>query len=303
LDFDLAPLAAMLAGLVAFSFYAATSVAVRRRRAVGRNLEQFLPSAAEEAAAPVAKAATESSTPPRDQERFQRMLQSPGFRTAAGLGFAAIVMFVIFRSPIIAMAAVLELLALMTVYGHSVADGKKRLLVAQTLPTVLRMSAALRAGASLQQAMESVALDGAEPTKDEFRRALNEVSTGVGLDDALDRLASRISTDDYRALAISLAVQRRVGGNLALVLDSVAETARERIRLRQNVDALTAQQRMSTWVLMLLPVVVGCFLLLVDRAFLLPLIQTTSGQILLLVAATLQLIGAFVMRMVQGVDL
>jgi tight adherence protein B len=290
---DFALVAAVCTGLAVASLYTALVPQIAYRRSVERSLRAMVPTAGT-----VARPAAESAATPSGI--FRILKGSWVLLLPITLG---VVCLVLTRSWVLALAAVFETAALVTLWGHDLTSARKGQLIDQTLPTVLRMSATLRAGASLGQAMEAVAADGPSPTREEFRRALQEVESGLSLDDALDRLAGRIGTEDYQALSVSLTVQRRVGGNLAQVLDSLADTARQRIRLRQQVGALTAQQRLSTWILMLLPMVIAAFFLVVDSSFLAPLVATSEGHLMLLVAGFLQLCGSFALRQVREVQL
>jgi tight adherence protein B len=200
------------------------------------------------------------------------------------------------RDPVLAIAAALETLLFASLWGDNLVAARARQLDAQTLPTLLRLSSVLRSGGSLLQAMEAVAEDGQQPTRDEFAHTLRDVALGAALDDALDKLAKRAGTADYALLSLVLNVQRRLGGNLPQVLDKVAETVQDRLIFRQELATLTAQQRLATWVLVLLPFgVLGLFSLL-DRSFVAPLFTTVPGHIVLLAGATLQLIGGWALR-------
>jgi tight adherence protein B len=197
---------------------------------------------------------------------------------------------------ILAIAAAFQVVVFAMLWGHNLVAARAALLDEQTLPTVLRLASSLRSGSSLMQAMEAVAENGPTPTREVFAAAVREVGMGAALDDALDNLARKIGTEDYAILAQVLNVQRRIGGNLAQVLDQIAATIRERIALRQEVATLTAQQRLSTWILVLLPyAVLGLFLVL-DRAFLAPLVTTVPGRVVLLLAAIWQAAGTWALR-------
>jgi Flp pilus assembly protein TadB len=200
------------------------------------------------------------------------------------------------RDPSLTTAAFLEALLFASLLGQNLVAARASQLDAQTLPTLLRLSAVLRTGGSLGQAMQAVAEEGPSPTRDEFARTLNEVAVGAALDDALERLAERIGTADYTLLARVLKVQRRLGGNLPQVLDNLAETIRERVMLRKELATLTAQQRLSTWIMVLLPVVILGVFALVDRSFVAPLFGTDVGHVLVIVAVALQLVGGWALR-------
>lgn len=111
----------------------------------------------------------------------------------------------------------------------------------------------LRAGHSILQAMAALANDVDEPARSELARAVNQVRVGRDLGEALDETALRMDSDDFAWIAQAIAIHRQVGGNLADVLDTVGETIRDRGEIKRQVRALSAEGRMSAWVLMLLP--------------------------------------------------
>src|SRR5260370_41668499 len=155
--------------------------------------------------------------------------------------------------PLLTMAATCQVVLFSTLLGQQLLSARRTLLDDQTLPTVMRMAATMRAGGSLGQSIEAISHDGPAPTRDEFGRAVREIKLGTSIDVALDRLATRVGTADYGILAHILTVQRRVGGNLPQVLDGLADTVRSRIDVRRQVASLTAQQRLSPWVVGALP--------------------------------------------------
>jgi tight adherence protein B len=181
--------------------------------------------------------------------------------------------------------------------GQQLLSARRARLDEQTLPTVMRIAATMRAGGSLGQSIEAISQDGPSPTREEFCRAVREIKLGTSIDVALDRLAARVGTADYGILAHVLTIQRRVGGNLPQVLDGLADTIRARIDVRKQVASLTAQQRLSTWILVALPYVVLLLFMFADRSFLQPLFTTEVGQIMLLCAAVLQTVGGYAMRL------
>jgi Flp pilus assembly protein TadB len=204
--------------------------------------------------------------------------------------------YLLSRDLALATAAELEGLLFAALLSQQLVAARAGKLDNQTLPTLLRMSAVLRSGGSLVQAMQTIAERGPSPTRDEFAHTLSEVALGAPLDDSLERLARRIGTPDYTLLALVLKVQRRLGGNLPQVLDNLAETIRQRVMLRKELATLTAQQRLSTWILVLLPLAILGLFTLLDRSFVAPLFTTDIGHSLLLAAAALQLAGGWALR-------
>src|SRR5207237_7957536 len=135
--------------------------------------------------------------------------------------------------------------------------------------------------------IDLVARHSPEPTASEFALAAQEVSVGVQLPEAIARLARRSANRDYELVAIIIRVQHEVGGNLAQIIDSVGNTLRERFELRRQVDAVTAQQRLSSMVLTFLPFALLILLFVMDRQFVDPLFTHPFGRIILLAAGVL----------------
>ena len=143
----------------------------------------------------------------------------------------------------------------------NVRAGRRRSAFADQLDDSLQLIASsLRAGHSLLQAIASVAREAEEPTRDEFARILNETRVGRELRIALDETAARMASDDFVWVTQAIAINREVGGNLAEVLDGVGHTIRERNQIRGQVKALSAEGKMSAYVLMALPIGVVMFL-------------------------------------------
>ncbi|HEU5036695.1 MAG TPA: type II secretion system F family protein [Nocardioides sp.] len=172
---------------------------------------------------------------------------------------------------------------------------------ASQLPETLTMIAnSLTAGLSVPQAIDTVVRDGQEPMAAELRRALVEQRLGVDLDDALDGIAARMGSVDFAWVVMAYRIQREVGGNLAEVLLTVAETLREREYVRRQVRTLSAEGRLSAYILGLLPVVMFGYMMVANRAYVRPLYSEPLGLALLGVAIALLVSGAFVMsRMIK----
>lgn len=160
----------------------------------------------------------------------------------------------------------------------------------------------LRAGFSTLQAMESVAKEMPPPISEEFRRVVQEVSLGVSTEKALDNLLRRIPSEDLDLVITAIKVQREVGGNLAEILDTISHTIRERVRIKGEIRVLTAQMKFSAQFLALLPAFVFVAILVINREYLLILIDPEAntplpcGFIAIAVAILLSIIGYFVMN-------
>lgn len=169
------------------------------------------------------------------------------------------------------------------------------------LPDTLTIIAnSLSAGLSVPQAIDTVVREGQEPIAGELRRALVEQRLGVDIGDALDGIAARMGSVDFAWVVMAIRIQREVGGNLAEVLETVAETLREREFLRRQVRTLSAEGRLSAYILGGLPVAMFCYLMVANRGFVEPLYTTLLGLVMLGAAVALVSVGGWVMsRMVK----
>jgi len=212
---------------------------------------------------------------------------------SALIGIAAVSPIWLFFAGVLAVAA--------WVLGAN--DRRRQRIEAQALDTMELLASGLRAGYSVPQAIDLVARHSPEPTASEFALAAQEIALGVQLFEAIKRLAERTANKDYELVAIIIRVQHEVGGNLAHILDSVGSTLRERIELRRQVNALTAQQKLSSMVLTVLPFGLLLFLFVMDRSFVEPLFTTFIGRLILAVAGTMVFLGWFFMRSIGRMEI
>jgi tight adherence protein B len=118
----------------------------------------------------------------------------------------------------------------------------------------------------------------------------------------LAALSQRASSYDFDIVITAILIQRTVGGNLAEILETVAHTMRERARIRGQVKAMTSQQRMTGYVLGALPLAIMGILLLVSRDYMMPLLTTVPGQVMLVGAGVMELIGVLVIRRILAIE-
>jgi tight adherence protein B len=174
---------------------------------------------------------------------------------------------------------------------------------ADQLPDMLQFVAgSLRSGFSLSQAMDAAVREDTQPVAGEFARALAESRIGVDLEDALDQVADRMASADLRWTVIAIRIQRETGGNLAEVLGNTVETMRERAMLKRHVRALSAEGRLSAYILVSLPIFIGGWIFLTRRSYLRPMYTSTVGIIMLIIAAMLVGGGALWMRKLVKVE-
>ncbi|GAB6984772.1 type II secretion system F family protein [Nocardioides pyridinolyticus] len=181
--------------------------------------------------------------------------------------------------------------------------GRRRTAFTATIPDTLQlMSGSLSAGLSLAQAAEAVTREGSEPVAGEFRRALVETRLGAPLEDALEGVAERFESEDLHWTVMAIRIQREVGGNLSELLDTVAATMREREYVRRQVSALSAEGRLSAWVLGALPPLFLVYLLTANRDYVMPLFAEPRGLVLLVGGALWLAVGAFWMSRLVKVE-
>jgi tight adherence protein B len=172
---------------------------------------------------------------------------------------------------------------------------RKRRAFQEQLPDNLDvLTSSLRAGHSLVGALTVVAADAPEPSKSEFQRVLAEEQLGVLLEDAFQIAVDRMQSDDLDQVALIARLQREMGANAAEVLDRVVETVRARMELRRLIRTLTAQGRMSRWLLTGLPLALAGILTLVSSGYMAPLFHGAVGITLLIIAGTAVALGSWI---------
>ena len=129
-----------------------------------------------------------------------------------------------------------------------------------------------------------------------MQRVIADEQLGIPLEDAIETAVRRMANRDLEQLALVARLQRDAGGNAAEVIDRVAETVRERFEVRRLVKTLTAQGRMSRWIVSGLPVAIALVILVIDPHYFHPLLRQTAGIVLLVVAGLLVLAGSYVIK-------
>jgi tight adherence protein B len=181
---------------------------------------------------------------------------------------------------------------------------KMRRQFAEQLPDNLQvLASALRAGHSFMGALSVVVEDAPEPSRTEFRRVVADEQLGVPLDQALEVVVQRMESRELEQVALVAALQRESGGNTAEVLDSVTETIRERSELRRTVQTLTAQGRMSRWIVSALPAFLLVVLTIINPTYMHILYSTTTGRILLVFATVMVISGSLVIKRIINIKI
>lgn len=162
---------------------------------------------------------------------------------------------------------------------------------------------AIRAGHPLASGLRMVAEEAAEPLAGEFRRVFEEQKFGLPFEESLNGLMVRMPLVDVRILVTAILVQRDVGGNLAEILDNLSRMIRTRFTIRRQLQAFTAQGRMSGYVLAALPVVVGALIFLMNPQYVMVLFRETAGKYMLCGAVGLQLLGFLCIRKIVAIPI
>jgi tight adherence protein B len=171
----------------------------------------------------------------------------------------------------------------------------------QLADTITLLSNSLRAGSSFLQSIELVSRETPAPMGEEMGRVVREVNLGLGMEEALSNLVRRIKSDDLDLMVTAIGVQQQVGGNLAEILDTIAFTIRERVRIKGEINTLTAQGRMSGYLVAFLPIGIAVTLNFINPAFMQPLFTELLGQILLGVGGVMMVIGFFAIQKIVDI--
>ncbi|MEO7119158.1 MAG: type II secretion system F family protein [Candidatus Limnocylindrales bacterium] len=175
--------------------------------------------------------------------------------------------------------------------------------------TIMLIANALRAGSSFLQAIELVVRESRPPISTEFGRVIREVNLGLPFDQALENMVRRVRSDDLELMATAISIQHQVGGNLAEILDSIAYTIRERVRIKGEIRTLTAQQRMSGYVVGFLPMALAGFLFVAAPGFMEPMFDPAvsilglpAGVVILLFGGFMMFIGFMLIRKIVDIE-
>lgn len=174
---------------------------------------------------------------------------------------------------------------------RTLTDRRRRAFADQLEGTLQTIAGSLRSGYGLVQAMTTVSEESPSPTSDEFNRVVVECRLGRSIEEALAAMADRLENEDLGWVVEAIEIQHEVGGNLAEVLDTVTNTIRERNRIRRQVQALSAEGKISAIILLALPFVIAAFIALISPDYLAELTGSTVGRVMLGVAAVLMIAG------------
>jgi tight adherence protein B len=301
--------------LVGFAIFSAIDV---RNRSLRRRMAQYVtvPSEEEsrlrraEVASTLADTAQRTVGGLRSWQRFESDVELGGFSMSAlaiagwtivGGIAASLVTAVVFQNLWGLLVGLLAPFVARWIVSRRVSKMRKAF-EEQLADNLDVLAGAMRTGHSTMGALSVMVDSAVEPSKTEFRRVLQDEQLGVPLDDALMVMARRMQSYDAEQLGLVMKLQREAGGNTAEVLDRVAEVIRGRMELRRMVDVLTAQARISRWILTSLPIFVLLALSFTGGDYLDPMIHSLVGRIALVFGAVLVLIGSLWIKQISKLD-
>jgi tight adherence protein B len=218
---------------------------------------------------------------------------------AVGLG---VIGMSLTRQPLTALVMGVIGLAVPVMLLKQRQQSRRRRFDAQLTDALTLIASSLRSGYSFMRAMQMVADEMPAPICEEFAWALGEATLGVPVEHALERMVERVQSYDLDLVVTAVSIQLQVGGNLAEILDTISNTIRERVRVQGEIDGLTAEGKLSAYVLCALPPAMALFLDLRQPNYFQPLLNTAMGLDMIAGAVIGQIIGGLIIRKMITLD-
>ena len=249
-------------------------------------------------------------TPPRWNRYYERLLLQSGWRIRAPefMGMMALMALLggvigwLWMGLLGGVILAIGFFMLVHIYLKRTIALRAKKFTEQLSDALVLIANSLRSGFSFMQAIELVSREMAPPISREFKRVLNEMNLGAAADDALDNLTNRVRSMEIELVVTAVLIQRQVGGNLAEVLDTIADTIRERARMRREISAITAQGRLSGFVVGILPLAMAFYLFVMNRDFIMILWTEPMGRAMVGIGLAMQLVGAYVINKIVTID-
>lgn len=218
--------------------------------------------------------------------------------------FAGLTALVTLTSGMILIGLLFGVVGVLVVEVWVRSRARRRLeLFNKQLPVALQvMATSLRSGFGVMEAVQTVSHEMDDPLAGEFGLIIDQSRVGGSFEAGVAAMVARVKSNDLRIVARALEIHRKVGGDLAAILDSVASTMREREELRGHITALTAQQRLGGMIVGLLPAWVVGFFLVVNPEFISPLWQEPLGRVFLAAGASMELVAFVAMRKIMTIE-
>lgn len=267
-----------LAGIAAHQPHESITIRRRRRTSSAQGLRRWLRQAG-------------LRWEPRDFAAITLILAAapPSAAVAAGVAPA----------PAVGVGAILALLPTLVVQRR--AARRRSAFNGQVVETLEVIASSLRSGFGFVQSLDLAAQEQNDPIAGELRQCIREINLGTATDEALTRLVERAADDDLALAVNAVVIQRRIGGDLSEVLANIAAMIRERIRIRGEIQTLTAQARMSSWIIGLLPIGLGAALTAMQPEQMRILIDHPVGRLMLVTAVVMESIGFVIIRRIAAI--
>ncbi|MFA5890208.1 MAG: type II secretion system F family protein, partial [Actinomycetota bacterium] len=181
-------------------------------------------------------------------------------------------------------------------------ERRRSLFLAQLPDTLQLLAGSLQAGYGFMQGLDTLVQESSPPTSSEFGRVLTETRLGSPVDEALKAMADRLDSDDFRWVVLAINIQRQVGGNLAVLLQTVAGTLREREQVRRQIKVLSAEGRLSASILTVLPFLLAGYISLVNPGYITALVIEPIGRVMIAGALVMMGVGIAWMRKIVNID-
>jgi tight adherence protein B len=204
-------------------------------------------------------------------------------------------------SPLLGLGGVIAVPVAVNAFFQQKLNRQRKLFTEQLGDNLQVIASALRAGHSFIGALAVSTDEAPEPTKREFERMLADEKIGVPLEDGLEIVARRMDCRELEQVRLVATLQRETGGNTAEVLDRVADTVRERGELRRLIAGLTAQGRMSRWIVTALPVFLIIAISIISPEYMRPLLGTGAGNAMLVLAVVLITTGSLIIKRIVNI--
>jgi tight adherence protein B len=215
----------------------------------------------------------------------------------------ALLALAIFKNII---AAILAFILVWNMPRVLIASKKKeriKLFDSQLSEGILVISNSLKAGHSFLQAVAVTAEETKDPFSKEFKKLLKEMTLGIDEEEALKNMLSRMESEDLRLIINAILIQKDVGGNLSEILDTIAETIRERQKIKNELKTLTAQGKLSGIIVVLIPIFLGLIFFVVNKEHMIVLFTTPLGLTMVSMAVISQIFGILIIRKIVNIEM
>ncbi|WP_418469019.1 type II secretion system F family protein [Dialister hominis] len=221
--------------------------------------------------------------------------------SAGGAFLVFIIIALATRNPVTGLLALLLFLAADFVFVQRRITKRLNNFQRQLADCLSLVANSLRAGFSFLQTMEIISREMEPPMSTEFEKVMRDTSLGKSLDEALHDMDERVGSADFSLVVTAVLIQQQVGGNLATILDTIRSTITERIRIRREVNTLTAQGKMSGIVLACIPVALALFFYITSPEYLTPLLTTDIGKVAIIGTVFLVIVGFIIIRKIVDI--